>query len=67
MKLGNRDIKDTPQIIQKERIEATVRLVTHLQAEGKTVLGAKVKLLDILQESRQPASSLVNTEKKVKS
>ena len=49
VKLSSRDIKDTPKIIERERIEATVRLVTHLQAEGKTVLGAKVRLLDILQ------------------
>ena len=57
-KLVGNPIENAPKIMQNERVGALIRLVTHLQAEGKNVLEAKMTLLN-LQKKAQDAASTV--------
>ena len=51
-------IEETPSILQNERTTSLIRLVTHLQAEGKNVLQAKLTLLELQRRAETEASSV---------
>ena len=57
-KLADNPIEDAPKMIQNERIGALIRLVTHLQAEGKNVLEAKMTLLNLQKKAQDGASTV---------
>jgi len=50
-------------ILHNERSQSLIRLVTHLQAEGKTVLEAKLTLLELQRRAETEASSVHGTPK----
>ena len=56
--LEKKNVNEAPSILQGERINSLIRLVTHLQAEGKNVLHAKLTLLELQKKAQTEASSV---------
>ena len=47
--------------MKTEKSQSLIRLVTHLQAEGKNVLQAKLTLLELQRQAESEASSVHGT------